>query len=112
MPADLDLFGGTHVGDATHAGPLVGYDNNPIQTPNGPRRLHVQTVGGPESGRDQRLYLDAATLERWLAKARESPKGRIQIDMVGIKVSVYQGRDGHVFAAWQIIGALAKPEGL
>lgn len=112
MPSDLDLFGGVHHGDATHLGPLVDYDNNPLQTPNGPRRLNVQTVGGPESGRDQRLYLDVPTLERWLEVAKASPRGRVQFDMVGVKATTYQGRDGHYFVVWQLISRQAKPEAL
>ena len=52
------------VGTETALGPVVDADAAPLQTAGGPELLAREQYGGPESGFDTRMYLDAAQLER------------------------------------------------
>ncbi len=91
------------VGTETALGPVVDADAAPLQTAGGPELLAREQYGGPESGFDTRMYLDAAQLERLLDVARASPTRRVKLDLVGVTARLYRGRDGHVYSVWSIV---------
>ena len=68
------------------------------------------TIGGPLSGKDVRMYLTRANLRMLLEMAEASPILRVQLDGVGLKVTARRMPDGHVYEVWTIISAPPKPE--
>ena len=82
---------------------------NPIQRPGVDRCLRQTTFGGPEAGRDVRLYLDKAGLRELLEIASKSNTGTAVISMAGLEISVHQADSGHTYEVWRIIGLQPKP---
>ena len=74
------------------------------------RVVGENTIGGPLSGKDVRMYLTRANLRMLLDMAESSPIHRVQLDGVGLKVTARQMPDGHVYETWTIISAAPKPE--
>lgn len=112
MPEDRDQrpFVGDPVGDRTALGPVVEFDGSPLQRLGGDRLVYRLVVGGPATGCDQRLFLTRAQLERLLDVARASITGRVQLDMVGLKVELWEHRSGHAYAVWTLLSLPAKAE--
>lgn len=82
----------------------------PIQRLGTDRLLSTATVGGPEMAGDRRVYLSTHLLEKCLAVSRSSPTGRVLLDHAGVRVDLYQRRDGHTYEVWTLIGVGPKPE--
>jgi hypothetical protein len=82
---------------------------NPIQRPGVDRCLRQTTFGGPDAGRDVRLYLDKAGLRELLEIASKSNIGTAVINMAGLEISVYESQGGHTYEVWRIIGLQPKP---
>lgn len=69
-----------------------------------------ETIGGPLTGKDVRLYLGDDMLEHLLELSRTSPVRRVQIDSVGIRVRTWRDSHGHTYQTWQIIGHKPRAE--
>ena len=74
------------------------------------RVVGENTIGGPLSGKDVRMYLTRSNLRMLLDIAEASPVHRVQLDGVGLKVTAYRMPDGHVYEVWTVISAPPKPE--
>lgn len=93
-----------------HGVPVVELQLLPLQRP-GLHELDWEAVlGGPKGGQDSRLFLDAPTLERLLEFARASLSGRVQIDMVGVKIRQWIAPGGHRYQTWTFVSIPPKPE--
>jgi|TARA_B100000073_G_C23397156_1_gene437663 hypothetical protein len=67
-------------------------------------------LGGPESNRDVRLYLEVETLDHLLSVARSSHTGRVVIDKAGIKIKLRRAKSGHQYETLHLNGLQPKPE--
>tara|TARA_R100000388_G_C7221132_1_gene149028 strand:+ start:770 stop:1078 length:309 start_codon:yes stop_codon:yes gene_type:complete len=76
----------------------------------GDQLLSENTLGGPLTGRDARLFLSTKTLRQLLDIAESSSIKRVQIDGVGLRVRTWRDKNGHVYETWQLIGQQPKPE--
>jgi len=97
-------------GQPSAGAPLVGASYAPIQRPGTDRHLSRHEYGGPTTGRDVRLYIDAQTLSHLAELARSSLSQRVQFDGVGLVVDVYQAPDGHRYEVWTLATMPPKPE--
>lgn len=68
------------------------------------------TLGGPLSRQDARMFLDGDTLEKLLDVARASITGRVVLNQVGFKQRVWQTPDGHVYQTLVLISLEPKAE--
>ena len=62
-------------------------------------------VGGPQSGKDSRMYIGREALESMLAVARTSGTGRVVLKNVGIRVSEWRQPGGRVYEGWSFFSA-------
>ena len=83
--------------------------NKPLQDPGKDEILRETVFGGPNTGRDVRLYLDVKTLEYLMNVARSSNMQTCMIGRAGICIQVYKSNGGHVYEVWKIIGDKPKP---
>ena len=74
------------------------------------RMLGEQTIYGPISGQDVRMYLDRASLEQMLDVAKSSLVGRVVLEGVGARVRVWEDTNGHRYITWQLISHPPKAE--
>ncbi len=77
-------------------------NTSPLQLSGQDEVLREYTLGGPDCGRDVRLYLDADTLGLLLDIARCSNTRRVILPGAGIKMRVRKSRDGHVYESLHI----------
>tara|TARA_B100000575_G_C22546960_1_gene349938 strand:- start:79 stop:402 length:324 start_codon:yes stop_codon:yes gene_type:complete len=67
-------------------------------------------IGGPLSGKDVRMYLDAKTLDVLLDVAKQSLTNRAVLHGVGLKVTARRGGDGNTYEVWSIVSLGPKAE--
>jgi hypothetical protein len=67
-------------------------------------------LGGPESNRDVRLYLDLEVLDHLTEIARSSDMNRVVIDKAGIKIRLRRAKCGHQYETLHLSGLKPKPE--
>ena len=67
-------------------------------------------IGGPLSGKDVRMYLDAKTLESLLDVAKESLVSRAVLNCVGLRVTARRSDDGHTYEVWSLVSLAPKAE--
>ena len=65
--------------------------------------LRQYTFGGPQSGRDTRLYLSAIELEHLLHIAKSSHTNRVILNRAGLVVTVRRSSSGHIFEEVRIM---------
>ncbi len=80
------------------------------QGPAGDEICGENIIGGPLSGKDVRMYLDAKTLEVLLDVARNSIVNRAVLHGVGLKVTARRGGDGNVYEVWSLVSLAPKAE--
>ena len=81
-------------------GSVIGFlqvNETPLQVGNEDEVIRVYKFGGPDSGRDTRMYLHAMELEHLLEVARCSRSNRVILHRAGLVVTVRRSRDGHVY---------------
>ena len=67
-------------------------------------------LGGPQSNRDVRLYLDLEVLTYLTDIARSSDMKRVVIDKAGIKIRLRRAESGHMYETLHLSGLSPKPE--
>ena len=67
-------------------------------------------LGGPESNRDVRLYLELEVLDYLTAIARSSDMNRVVIDKAGVKIKLRKSSSGHQYETLHLSGLQPKPE--
>jgi hypothetical protein len=72
--------------------------------------LAEQTIYGPLSCQDVRMYLDRKTLEHLLDVAKSSLIGRVELLGVGARIKVWQHKGGHQYTTWELVSHPPKPE--
>ena len=72
--------------------------------------LGEQTIYGPLSCQDVRMYLDRKTLEHLLDVARNSLMGRVELTGVGARVKMWEHKNGHRYTTWELISNTPRPE--
>ena len=72
--------------------------------------LGEQTIYGPLSTQDVRMYLDRKTLERLLDVATSSLMGRVELTGVGARVKMWEHKDGHRYTTWELVSHAPQPE--
>ena len=72
--------------------------------------LGEQTIFGPLSGQDVRMYLDGKSLERLMDVARESLIGRVELLGVGARIKIWEHSSGHRYTTWELISHAPRPE--
>jgi len=77
-------------------------NHTPVQDGRG-TVLRQYTFGGPESGRDTRMYLHAIELEHLLHIAKSAPTNRVILNRAGLVVTVRRSSSGHVFEEVRIV---------
>ena len=77
-------------------------NTTPLQLDGQDEVLREYTLGGPDCGRDVRLYLDVETLGMLLDIARCSNTKRVILPMAGIKMRVRRSRNGHLYESLHI----------
>ena len=82
---------------------------NPIQQAGQDELLRETVFGGPETGRDVRLYLDVKSLEHLLGVARAAASQTCMGGRAGLCIQVYKSDSGHVYEVWRVIGDAPKP---
>lgn len=74
------------------------------------RIVGEETIYGPLSGQDVRMYIDGKSLERLLEVARESMVGRVELLGVGARIKVWEHPTGHRYLTWELISQPPRPE--
>lgn len=80
-------------------------NTTPLQIAGQDEVVREYTFGGPNCGRDMRLYLDVDTLGMLLDIARCSNTKRVILPRAGIKVRVRRSRDGHMYESLHVTSA-------
>ena len=95
-------------GDTRH----VEKNLQPLQVAGQDEILRHYTLGGVETDRDVRMYLDLADLERLCTIARLSRAKRVVLPKAGITVMVRRSRNGHIYETMHIESMQPVPEKL
>lgn len=74
------------------------------------RLVGSETIFGPLSGQDVRMYLDGHTLERLMEVAKESMVGRVELLGVGVRIKIWEADTGHRYTTWELISQAPQPE--
>lgn len=69
-------------------------------------------LGGPQSNRDVRLYLEVEVLDLLLDIAKSSDMRRVVIDRAGIKIRLRRADNGHMYETLHLSGLKPKPENI
>jgi len=72
-------------------------DISPLQLPSQDKILRHYTLGGVESDRDVRMYLELADLLKLVEIAKQSKTHRVVLPKAGITLTVRQSHGGHVY---------------
>lgn len=83
--------------------------DNPLQRPHQDELLRETVFGGPEAGRDVRLYVDVKTLTHLLDVARSAASQTAFIGRAGICIQVYRANNGHCYEVWRVVGDKPEP---
>ncbi len=74
------------------------------------RLVGEETIYGPLSGQDVRMYLDRRSLEHLLDVASQSMVGRAELLGVGARIKVWEAPTGHRYITWELISQPPRPE--
>ena len=85
-------------------------NHTPLQIGSQDTILRRYTLGGPETLRDTRCYIDRADLEFLLEKAKASPTQRVVLPCAGLNWELRQSRDGHQYEIFKITSREPQPE--
>ncbi len=83
---------------------------HPLQIGSQDTILRRYTLGGPDTLRDTRCYIDRADLEFLLEKAKASPTQRVVLPCAGVEWELRQSRDGHQYEIFKITSREPQPE--
>lgn len=84
----------------------------PLQQAGQDEILRHYTLGGPETDRDVRMYLELADLEHLVKIARAAVTRRAVLPKAGITVVVRRSRDGHIYETMHLTSLQPVPEGV
>ena len=84
----------------------------PLQLAGQDQILRHYTLGGPETDRDVRMYLELADLEHLVEIARAAKTKRAVLPKAGITVVVRRSRDGHIYETMHLESLQPVPEGV
>ena len=87
-------------------------NDQPLQIASQDQILRRYELGGPDTLRDTRLYLDRADLEELLKIAKASPTGRVVLPCAGLRWELRRSRDGHQYEVFKICSRPPQPERL
>ena len=96
--------------DAGFVGAELKVSDMVVQNPSADRILRSYTLGGPETLRDVRMFLELADLEHLTNVALLSPTRRVVLPSAGITMEVRQSRDGHIYEVLRITSRQPQPE--
>ena len=85
-------------------------DISPLQLPNQDKILRHYTLGGPQSDRDVRMYLELADLEKLVEIAKKSTINRVVLPKAGITLTVRQSHGGHIYETLHLVSNQPLPE--
>ena len=85
-------------------------EDRPLQIGGQDTILRRYSLGGPDSLRDTRCYLDLADLEYLVRVARASPTKRVVLPCAGLLWELRQSRDGHQYEIFKITSREPQPE--
>lgn len=85
-------------------------DISPLQLPNQDKILRHYTLGGPESDRDVRMYLELADLLKLVEIAKKSTINRVVLPRAGVTLTVRESHGGHVYETLHLISGMPLPE--
>lgn len=91
---------------------IISVNENPEQRPGFDRCLRSVVVAGPDVPGDRWAYLSVKLLTECLAIARASATRRARIARVGVRIDLYQRKNGTTYEVWTLVGADPKPEPL
>ena len=87
-------------------------NHRPLQIASQDTILRRYTLGGPDTLRDTRMYIDRSDLEFMLEKAKASPTQRVVLPCAGIDWELRRSRDGHLYEICKITSREPQPERL
>ena len=87
-------------------------NDTPLQIAGEDETLREYTLGGPECGRDVRLFLDRKVLEHLLDVSKSSNTGRVVLYGAGIKMKVRRAPSGHMYETLHLTSRFPVPENL
>lgn len=87
-------------------------NDTPLQIDGEDETLREYTLGGPDCGRDVRLFLDRKVLEHLLDVAKSSNTGRVVLYGAGIKMKVRRSKSGHMYESLHLTSRYPVPENL
>jgi len=90
----------------------VKTDITPLQLPNQDKILRHYTLGGPDSDRDVRMFLELADLLKLVEVAKQSKTNRVVLPKAGITLTVRQSHGGHVYETLHLNSLPPLPEGV
>lgn len=90
----------------------VKTDISPLQLPNQDKILRHYTLGGVDSDRDVRMYLELADLLKLVEIAKKAKTHRVVLPKAGITLTVRQSHGGHVYETLHINSLPPVPEGV
>ena len=96
--------------DAGYAKAELKVTDRVVQNPSADKILRSYSLGGPESLRDVRMFLELADLEHLTNIALLSPTKRVVLPSAGIRMEVRQSRDGHIYEVLRITSRQPQPE--
>ncbi len=85
-------------------------EDRPLQIGGQDKILRRYSLGGPDSMRDTRCYLDLADLEYLCRVARASSTKRVVLPCAGLLWELRQSRDGHQYEIFKITSREPQPE--
>ena len=85
-------------------------DTSPLQLPNQDKILRHYTLGGPESDRDVRMYLELADLLKLVEIAKKSKINRVVLPRAGVTLTVRESHGGHVYETLHLVSGMPLPE--
>ena len=87
-------------------------NNTPLQIDGEDETLREYTLGGPDCGRDVRLFLERKVLEHLLDVSKSSGTGRVVLYGAGIKMKVRRSPSGHLYETLHLTSRFPVPERL
>lgn len=74
------------------------------------RLVGEQTIYGPLSCEDVRMYLGRSMLEHLLEVAKSSMMSRAELTGVGARIKIWEASTGHKYTTWELISNPPRPE--
>lgn len=87
-------------------------NDTPLQIAGEDEVLREYTLGGPDCGRDVRMFIDRKVLEHLLDVAKSSNCNRVVLHGAGIKMKVRRASNGHMYETLHLTSRFPVPEQL